>query len=395
MTTTAARPRTRRKLSDRTIKRLERRRKFRRRFVPRSSRALESPDRWPHEVDGEQLLDELVAVFEGYMVLPDGGAETLALWVVHAHAHDAARVSPILTIKSPEKRCGKTRLLSLLFELVPRPQATSNITAANVFRLVDAWSPTLLIDEGDTFIRARGGELRGILDSGHSRRAATVVRMSRGVPTAFSTWAPKAIALIGNLPATLEDRSIIIRLKRKRRDEHVEALPDPGILSMRLGRLQSMAGRWAEDRFRETRSASPDVPKALNDRATDNWRTLLAIADVVGDGWRRRAFSIAKKAARADEDEESPAITLLEDIAAVFDGMRDERISSRELVNRLVAMEERPWSEFRNGRALTVNMLAQLLRPFGIRSRQLWIHGRNAHGYERSAFSDAFARYVR
>ncbi len=56
------------------------------------------PDPWPDPVDGAAILDALAASFTRYVVLPDGAAEALALWVVFAHAHDAAYVSPIMTV---------------------------------------------------------------------------------------------------------------------------------------------------------------------------------------------------------------------------------------------------------------------------------------------------------
>ena len=36
---------------------------------------------WPEPVDGDDLLDRIVALAHRYLVLPEGGAEALALWV--------------------------------------------------------------------------------------------------------------------------------------------------------------------------------------------------------------------------------------------------------------------------------------------------------------------------
>jgi len=61
---------------------------------------------------------------------------------------DVVRVAPLAVITSPEKRCGKTLLLSLMGRLVARAITASNISPAALFRTIDAWQPTLLIDEG-------------------------------------------------------------------------------------------------------------------------------------------------------------------------------------------------------------------------------------------------------
>ena len=115
-------------------------------------------------------------------------------------------------------RCGKTTLLDVLSFLVHRPISTGNATAAAIYRVVHKLRPTLLIDEADTFL-VGNATLRGILNLGHRKNTAFVMRADE----TFSTWAPVAIAMIGRLPSALDDRSILIRLQRRRADEPIEA----------------------------------------------------------------------------------------------------------------------------------------------------------------------------
>src|SRR5699024_3473516 len=122
-------------------------------------------------VDGAALANELVALIRRYVVLSESEATAIALWIFHCHAHDCARISPLLAVVSPQPRCGKTTLLSLLAALVPKPLPAANITAAALFRGVERWRPTLLIDEADTFLQ-NSDELRGVLNSGHNRASA-------------------------------------------------------------------------------------------------------------------------------------------------------------------------------------------------------------------------------
>jgi uncharacterized protein DUF3631 len=96
-----------------------------------------------------------------------------------------------------------------------------------------------------------------------------------------------AIAAIGKLPATIEDRSILINLSRRRLDEKIERLRSNRIAD--LEQMASRAARWAADRMIELASSDPKIPDALHDRAADNWRPLLAIADVAGGDWPVRA----------------------------------------------------------------------------------------------------------
>ena len=177
---------------------------------------LPTPELWPDRVDGAALLSEMTAAIRKYVVMEAGCPEAVALWTLHAHALDAFQISPRLAVTSPEKRCGKTTALDVVYSLAPRPLSTSNTSAAAIFRTIEAAQPTLLIDEADTFLTS-SEEIRGVLNSGHRRSAAYVLRLvgDNHEPRQFSTWAAVAIALIGKLPETLQDRSILIRMRRR------------------------------------------------------------------------------------------------------------------------------------------------------------------------------------
>ncbi len=348
---------------------------------------------WPESIEGEALLDEITDAILRFVVMPRHAAEATALWVVHTHCHDAAMVSPIIAIESPERGCGKTTLLSVLQSLVPRALPTSNITAAALFRAVERWEPTLLIDEGDSFIRGND-DLRGILNSGHSRTSAYVIRTTGDdyEPERFRTWAPKAIALIGTLPDTLQDRSIVIELQRKTAEEHVQRF--------RLDRtkvIESIArktARWAEDNIEELLTSDPKVPQGLFNRVADNWRPLIAIADLAGGEWPQRARNTALSCLDGGSVT-SPGVTLLEDIHGIFKETEEDRITSHDLVGRLVAMEDRPWPEWRRGAAITAAGVARLLKPFSLTPATIrTAMDKTAKGYLKDSFSNAFSRYL-
>lgn len=133
---------------------------------------------WTESVKAEELLQELSSTFKRFAILPEHSDTVLALWVIFTWLIDSVGVSPILAISSPEKRCGKTTVISILGNLVCKPILASNISAAALFRTVELWKPTIIIDEADTFIRD-SDELRGIINSGHTRHTAYVIRTYR------------------------------------------------------------------------------------------------------------------------------------------------------------------------------------------------------------------------
>lgn len=314
---------------------------------------------WPNPVNGPELLTRLAGMFSRYIALPPGAPDALALWVLHSHAIDNATISPILAVTSPTPECGKTTLLTLLGVLVRRPLGASNITAAALFRAVEKWTPTLLIDEADTFLRDND-ELRGVINSGHSRANAFVIRTvgDDHEPTRFTTWAPKAIALIGKLPATIASRAIHIEMRRAMIADVIEELRGD-----RLGHLEPLARQaasWVAEHEAELRSAEPRMPAALYGRRADNWRHILAIAETAGGEWPAKARTAAEILS-AVESGQTVSIVLLEDLHSLFDERQAQRLSSSEIVSALVEMDTRPWPEFQKGKPITGRGIARLL----------------------------------
>jgi hypothetical protein len=234
-----------------------------------------------------------------------------------------------------------------------------------------------------------------VLNSGHSQATAYVIRTvgEDHEPRRFGTWAPKAIALIGSLPATLADRSIEIRTQRKRPGDRVERFRDRRH-GPALDALCRKAARWAADHLTALAGADPELPEALHDRAQDNWRALIAIADEAGQGWpgSAPAAALALSGAEAAEDH-SRGTMLLADIRAVFLECGIERLSSAELARALGAMKHRPWADWK-GKTITQAALAGLLKPFGIEPKGVRIGEVTPRGYDRAWFSDAWARYL-
>ncbi|MBN0430718.1 hypothetical protein JTM52_36020, partial [Pseudomonas aeruginosa] len=94
-----------------------------------------------------------------------------------------------------------------------RPMQVSNIAPAALYRAIELWSPTLLIDEVDAFLAAYD-DARGILNAGFTRDSASVIRCvgDDHMPTRFNVWGAKALCGIGKIADTLADRSIPLRL---------------------------------------------------------------------------------------------------------------------------------------------------------------------------------------
>ena len=259
-----------------------------------SAVSFPEPEPWPDPVAGDVLLSEIADAIRRYVVMEDHSRDLCALWVVHTYLLDALLITPRLALCSPTKQCGKTTMIDVLTHLVKRPLPTANVSTAAVFRVVQSHQPCLLIDEADTFLVGDNDGLRGILNSGHRRGGSVLRIVGDGLePRAFSTYGAVAIALIGNLPDTLADRSDNRPLKRK--------LPREQATQFRLNRtsdldeLSRRAARWAADNVEAIRDADPKMPRASVTGAPTTCSrcsrspTSPAANGRIGPAWPRRA----------------------------------------------------------------------------------------------------------
>jgi len=351
------------------------------------------PAPWPEAVDGGTLLEELAHTYRRFVSLPDGGAEALALWIVFTYALEAFDVAPILALCSPLKRCGKTTTEDLTTALAKRPLAATNITVAALYRTVEHFAPTLIVDEADTFL-LNNLALRGVINSGHTRATAFVVRTAGHEPRLFSTWGARMIALIGRLPATLEDRAIVLPMRRRAPGEPVDRIRRDGLLR-RLDLLRRRSARWVADHLPALRAADPAVPEALDDRQADNWRPLLAIADEAGGAWPALARTAARTLAGAVVEADTAApVRLLADLRDLFATTTADRLATAAIIRHLTALEDRPWADYAQGHPVTPRHLATLLEGFRVKAKQIRQGADTRKGYLRSDFTDAFRRYL-
>lgn len=337
----------------------------------------------------ETLLNELIVFSSQYE------ATAIALYILHSYCIDAFNCTPILNITSPEKRCGKSTVLAILERLLYRPLLASSISPAAVYRSIEKWQPSLMIDEADTFLRDNE-ELRGVINSGHTRSSAYVIRCvgDNHDPSRFNTFCPKVIACIGHMPETIEDRSIIVKLRRKLPNERKNKLRD--ILGEKFLTLCRKCARFAEDHICNLKLSNPVIPTELNDRASDNWSPLLAIAELAGTDWMNNAYEAAVYLSGHKQESLSIGIELLQDIKNIFDTKGLEKISTKELLDYLCCEDEAPWPTYNKGKPLSARQLGKRLGEYGIKSKDMRLppQGKNLKGYEADDFKEAFSRYI-
>jgi len=111
--------------------------------------------------------------------------------------------------------------------------------------------------------------------------------------------------------------------------------------------------------------------------------------------WPKRARAAALALSGCEDAEgDSVRVQLLADIRDVFEAKQCDRLPTVELIDTLIAMDERPWGEANRGKAITPRWLASRLRPFEILRGTKRSGDSTFKGYERDQFADTFKRYL-
>ncbi|MDI1360861.1 DUF3631 domain-containing protein [Methylotenera sp.] len=353
---------------------------------------------WNEPINPAQLLDDITSTIQRFIVLDKHQAQVASLWICACWFIDVIDCAPIALINAPERACGKTQLLTVLARLAPRTAQASGISPSVLFRMIEAYQPTLFIDEVETVLK-ENEELRGLINAGHTRDSAYVWRsVAKGddfEPKRFTVWGMKAIAGINaiKLAETVTSRSIVFELRRKTASEKVERLrhAEAGLFET----LASKLARFAEDHVSEVQQARPVLPDALGDREQDNFEPLLQIASVAGDHWPDTALNAALRLSGATQTPISSANELLADIQEVFEAKRVIKLTTTELINALCEDTEKSWATYNRGNQLSPKQLSNKLKDYGITSKTIRINAyETAKGFECDQFNDAFARYL-
>ena len=265
-----------------------------------------------------------------------------------------------------------------------------------VFRKIDRDRPTVLLDEYDTIFKDRDQEpLRALLNAGNEpgTRVPRCAGANRDQLTDFNIYSAKALAGIGKLPDTIADRTIEIRLKRKKAGEEAERFRRREVRDAAEPLHQSLVSLLGHH-VDQLATARPELPAGIDDRAADMWEPLFAIADAAGDEWPERARRAALALSGGDvREDDSAGVTLLRDIYGIFERRGIERIASAVLCDDLHEIEESPWGEW-HGKPITPRGVAKILARYEIEPRQFRFGEQNQRGYERAWFEDAWARHL-
>lgn len=352
----------------------------------------ENPVAWPNPIHPAGLMAHATEHIAKYLVLQRVAIIAVMLWALFTYVVSVMRVAPMLAVLSAIKGCGKTSLIGVLTELVYRPAAQANITSAALFRIIEAENPTLMLDEAERWLGS-SEDLTALMNAGHTKQTAYVTRVGKkGELQKFRTFGAKLFAQRGDADETLMDRSIVIRLERKRMDEKTMKYREGE--DQELAAIRSQMERFAADNIDAIMHARPSLPDLGNDRAEDNWESLFAVASCGGSAWLAAASESAISLTSNQTSSRSTLEELLTDLQSLFRSEGKVRLTTSAIIAGLSADAERPWLTYSRGRQITARDLAKILKEVNVRSRQLRVGLTSLKAYFLDDLEDAFSRYA-
>lgn len=338
---------------------------------------------WPDPVDGAELLREVERCLTDYLVLPAYASTVIAGWILAAWVVTAWSRFPHLALTSPQRRCGKTRSLELLRFLCPRALLATSISPAGIFRIVEKYKATLLVDEAQWLNDPKSDSARAIREllSGGIERDAVSVRCcgDEHEPTPFKILGPKVIAMIGCPEAVLLDRCIQVGMQRKLPTETVKAWRGHAA-EEEVKTIARKIARWSEDNRAALEAAyetTPPLPLA-NERLAE---LLLPLQVVIGAADPTRLGELESYARGLDtvhEDDQPEEIQLLAALRRLFDFDGAEFLPTLAITEGLKGPGKRS--------------LASHLRKFGVHPRHA--KDKSCRGYYRGDLVEVWRRFV-
>src|SRR5207247_821003 len=237
-----------------------------------------------------KTLDAIAGFFTRYVVLRDRRtALWIAAWALGTWCYRAFRIFPYLSIRSAEKRCGKSRLLGLLarvcFNASP---VTAHPTEAQLYRSAARTGGVQLFDEVETLRgdKDRFDALIAVLNVGFERGGVVTRLEKRGdrfIEEPYEVYAPRVLAGIAGLKDTLEDRSLPLFMLRRRANEPVARLSRA--IDGEAQALRDQCALACLTCIQDILTAYDGAPallerEGIDDRAVDLWSPILALAFV-------------------------------------------------------------------------------------------------------------------
>jgi hypothetical protein len=247
----------------------------------------------------EELLAEIESFIHRYVDVSALFEKIAAYYVLLTWVYDRFNELPYLRLRG-EPGSGKTRFLLTVGSLCYKPIFASGAsTVSPLFRIIDSFRGTLVIDEGDFRLSDEQAEIVKILNNGNAKGFPVLRSEASGKngrefnPTAYEVYGPKLIATRGYFQdRALESRCLTEETggRELRDDIPISLPPEHKDEALRL-RNQLLLFRFRNMDTSGTSDASPD--RAIEPRLNQIFLPLLSVVKDPKD--REELRSLARR----------------------------------------------------------------------------------------------------
>lgn len=353
-----------------------------------------------NKFEGDQVrgvIEDLVTVFEQTVSTDDRRRLVLATWTVCTWFPEEFDFFPRLYIASAVRGSGKSTCLEVVNKVSYLPISASSATEASIFRILDKGFRTLLLDEVDNMNLDQRGGLVAILNTGH-QRDGFVIRCGDSKqnfePQQYRASGFVAFAgLSGSMMPTLLSRSIQLNLvpaKPNKRLVRVSKLDMRHVDSIKE-RLESLR----QDHKFITSLREFEPAELFHNRTQDNWEPLMKLAGLSGKDVSTKLFEASQMLEdEKSQDDDDLKLILLSDIQKIFEQQNIRKLTTSQLINQLVRLDDSQWSCYTRGRPIDNRQLTRLLRSFGMKTERMKFGDRTSTGYRIEQFYPVWDVYL-
>jgi putative DNA primase/helicase len=378
------------------------------------------------------IFDTATKAMASFLIAPAAYYDIMTLWSAVSYLVQseviALPIMPQLAFQSEGPESGKSTALEIVATLCSRGILRSSYTGATLFRQINEQQVTYCLADLHTIMTDPRSEIHAVIKACHRRAEAFVDRTeehsggARYVAT-YRCWSALAWASIGPMTPEMHGRAIVLPLQPALPEESTGLDHTSPSRSSILIDARRQVTAWAA---KVIELPTPAMPSTLWSRSADNWRPLLAVAELAGGDWPQRALAAIEAVrkverrpdlrerlltairdafyaqARADAVREAnkAGTPLSDDVINAITPKPDTRIATLDLLDALNNDEESGLGQANHGRGITAYWLRDhlrgLLNPPGSREWQEVIGTVRKHvrGYEWHQFAETIRRHL-
>lgn len=247
------------------------------------------------EIDPANLYSKIVKHIGRFIIFPsDAYLSFVALWIMGTYVFTLFRHYPYVWLNA-EKNSGKTSLMEISSPIAFNGELITSPTESVIFRDISNNLICMFIDEVEKFTKKDKDKDSGLMSllnqgfgkSGVVKRSEKIFEGGFRVET-FSPYAPKMFAGINDIEDSLKDRTVPIRLLRKKTSEKVErykGTPATQEIEREIrDELYMFALTYAADIFEIYHGEGEDGiagMEHLNNRELDIWEPIFLLANII------------------------------------------------------------------------------------------------------------------